>query len=96
MRLGRERPRKAGERGFVALAQPASMRLGRERPRKVVCVMLRAWLGLSFNEAGARTPQKVFRELRERRNEPASMRLGRERPRKKAELVRRAWVCLLQ
>ena len=85
MRLGRERPRKeAGPlRGFPAYG--ASMRLGRERPRKGLEAEVNEELGLGFNEAGARTPQKGAQLDRiECRHYLASMRLGRERPRKHA------------
>ena len=59
------------------------MRLGRERPRKTahICGTGRTLPG--FNEAGARTPQKGWRNLVVASAQTmASMRLGRERPRK--------------
>ena len=59
MRLGRERPRKGRHPAAPAAATAASMRLGRERPRKPPASSPPSWAPSRFNEAGARTPQKV-------------------------------------
>ena len=58
MRLGRERPRKLEIVGGDTDDDYASMRLGRERPRKDRKIVEIDHRLDSFNEAGARTPQK--------------------------------------
>ena len=90
MRLGRERPRKGRKTRGPGHRREASMRLGRERPRKAEIAANVRGHEAGFNEAGARTPQKVvgYRPGCVVRR-AASMRLGRERPRKAGVLALR-------
>ena len=88
MRLGRERPRKDAQEKTNRNGDRASMRLGRERPRKRGRPGRRQAAVCRFNEAGARTPQKVpLRAPAPGSSRSASMRLGRERPRKAVDCL---------